>query len=63
MELATDNHASLLAELNWLVSFELRILNDSQSYDIHVLVIPICKKQILIYNSDLQMIEFIKMNV
>jgi len=41
----------------------LRILNDSQSYDIHVLVILIHKKQIRIYISDLQMFDLSKMNV
>ena len=41
----------------------LRILNDSQSYDIRVLVIPIRKKQIRSYITDLQVVEFEKMNV
>jgi len=41
----------------------LRILNDSQSYDIRVLVIPICEKQIRSYITDLQIVEFQKMNV
>jgi len=41
----------------------LRILNDSQSYDIQVLVIPIYEKQIRSYIADLQVVEFEKMNV
>ena len=64
MELATDNHATFRAE-NPNGSFHLvfEFLNDSQSYDIHVLVIPIWEKQIRIYISDIQAVEFVKMNV
>jgi hypothetical protein len=64
MELATDNHSPLLVD-NHFGSFHLNFefLNDSQSYDIHVLVILIDEKQIRIYISHLQVVVFDKMNV